>query len=185
MNAPAPAPPPLPAREFVSPNPVEEIRFRTTRWDLYWSLNHRLLMGRGSIIILLVIWAWSTFETAEKFLEADASTTFKVIAVCAAAFTWGLFLILLQFVVAAFMTMFMRGDGLVCEHTLRLLPEGLEEETNVNRSLQKYPVVDGMSKIWGFWVVRAAGGNAFIFRPEGVVSGDAAKFAQSLQARLK
>ena len=163
----------------------DEIRFNTTRWDLYWSLNHRLLLGRGSLIVLLVIWAWCTFDTAEKFLESDGSAVFKVMAVAVGAFFWGFVLVALQFVVAAFMILFLRTEGLVCEHTLRLLPDGLEEETTVNRSLQKYAVVDGMKKMWGFWVVRAAGGNAFIFRPEGLISGDPAAFAAKLEARLK
>lgn len=136
-------------------------------------------------MVSVVVWLWANVEGAEKILQSDFSSPVKIVALGLMAVFWALFLLGLNLVVSGCVTFFARKEGLVCEHTLVLREDGLEEETAVNRSLHRRPAVDGMRRTWGHWFVRLSGGSAFVFRPCNVLEGDPAQFAACIHAWRK
>jgi hypothetical protein len=90
---------------------------------------------------------------------------------------------MLTLVVSACSTFFARKDGLACEHTLHLRDDGVEEATDVNRSVQGWRMIKGMKKVWGMWVILGPNGIAFAFRPSRVLEGDPSEFARILNEK--
>jgi hypothetical protein len=159
------------------------LRFRTTPWDLYWSLVHRVICSRGSLVVLLVIWIWAIYETTKKLLHVDLNVADKILIIIFAAIIWAAFLLALTLVVSACTTFFTRKQGLACEHTLRLLDEGVEEATDMNRSVYRWPMIKGMKKVWGMWVILGPNGIALAFRPSRILEGDPTEFARILNEK--
>ena len=159
------------------------LRFHTTRSDIFWALVYRALFSGVGIVTFLAIWIWSTYSTAEKVIEADLGGLATGIALALVGIFWAVFLVGLTLVVCGLSVLFAKKDGLICVHTLHLRDEGLEEETDVNVSLQRYSMIKGMKKRFGFWVVLVPNGIAFLFKPARIVEGDPVEFARVLNEK--
>jgi hypothetical protein len=107
----------------------------------------------------------------------------KVLMIIFSAIVWAAFLLALALAVTACTTFFARKEGMVCEHTLQLLDDGLEEQTHVNRSVHRWPLVKGMRKAWGMWAVFGLNGMLFVFSPSRVLEGDPGEFARILSEK--
>jgi hypothetical protein len=73
-----------------------------------------------------------------------------------------------------------KKTGSICLHTLTLEDDGLQEETEVNRSLHFYRDVGRAYKRLGVWII-PAGPGCFVFRESEVTEGLPAMFAEALQ----
>ncbi len=162
-----------------------KIRFNTTRWDIYWGLIFGIPSTRGIMFLWPAIWLWRTYANVKDvFSIPDVSLLLKLQVFFHYALLEGLYLALVLLVVYSFMAMVVRKGGIICEHTLSLGDEGLQEVTHVNRQWRSYREFKTMRKIAGFWVVRGISSTHFIFRDAGLREGNPADFARALNEHV-
>ena len=112
-----------------------------TRSDLFWVHVQALPRVKSTYIILSIIWASLFFS---RYL--DDENAHPILALVFATFIVAS-LILLSMYVISFLFYFLLGfktSGVLGNHQYQITPEGLLEETDVNRTLTKW---SGMTKL--------------------------------------
>ena len=134
---------------------------------------------------LLVVLTFASWNLAEPVMEKNPGLVLAILAVAVMALLMSLFMLAGMLLFQAVVVLFAQKEGVVCEHTVTLTDEGLFEETDVNRSLHKYPVVERPYRFFGLWVLGVGGAGAFVFRESGLLAGDVAVFSTELERRRR
>lgn len=118
-----------------------KIRFTNTRFDLFFAQWHLIGQNKGLRILLPVLAIFIIYSSYTYDKIASQGFAYKTIY----AFTYLIFALGIAFVAGiatvALNVFFMKGKGVLGEHTLEITEEGLIEETDFNRSFNKWSSV--------------------------------------------
>ena len=122
-----------------------------TRSDLFWVHIRAIPRVKSTYITLSIIWALIFFS---RYL--DDEKTYPILALLFASFIVA-FLLLLGMYVVSFLFYFLLGHkttGVLGSHQYQITPEGLLEETDVNRTLTKWSGITNLLKTNQFLFVQ-------------------------------
>jgi len=156
------------------------LTFYTSRLALALGTAARLPRLRIARVIVLVMALIMTLLHVSKLHETGHSIT--VGNVILHYVIVALFIAFCGFLAPMISILFRKKAGSICLHTLTLEDDGLQEETEVNRSLHFYRDIGPAYQRLGVWIF-PAGPGCFVFRASEVTEGHPAEFADALQKR--
>ena len=154
------------------------LTFYTSRLALALGTAARLHHLRMVRVVVPVAALIMTLLHLPKLHEPDRPTT--VVAAILYYVIVALFLSFCGFMGPMIAILLSKKAGSICLHTLTLEEDGLQEETEVNRSLHFYRDVGRAYKRLGVWII-PAGPGCFVFRESEATEGLPAAFAKELQ----
>jgi formate hydrogenlyase subunit 3/multisubunit Na+/H+ antiporter MnhD subunit len=162
-----------------------QIRYTNTRWDLFkgqmiLTLSNKFLLGFFGLMGVVIVYG----VLSGTKIQEESATMKALLAMFQLVFSYGLIFLLL----AAFLLIqifFQKLKGALGEHTLRITDDGLEEKTDYNVSLHRWPGFVGCKRRAGLWIIYLTETMAHIVpaqRP--LAEGDLESFIQEIEKRI-